>query len=56
MPISFGIPIGLVIALIGLFLLFVTKSRKISIALIVFGGLVAVLTLAVIILASVSNM
>lgn len=55
MPLSFGIPIGLVIALIGLFLLFVTKSRKISIALIVFGALVAAFTLVVIVLASMGN-
>jgi len=56
MPLTFGIPVGLVIAAVGAVLLFVTKSKKIALAVIGFGALITLLTLILVVLAANSQM
>jgi len=53
MPLSFGIPLGLVIVLVGAILFFATKYKKT--AKVVFGVGVAVTVLTVILVVLVSN-
>lgn len=56
MPLSFGIPLGLVIALIGAILFFATRYKEIAKLLLGSGLAVALLTLVLIVLVVNSGM
>ena len=56
MPLTFGIPIGLVIAVFGTILFFVTRYKKAAIVVIGIGGILAVLTFILVVLAATSPM
>ena len=56
MPLSYGVPLGLVILVFGAILLFVTRYKKMAKIVIGFGGAIAVLTIILIVLAANSNM
>lgn len=56
MPLSFGIPLGLIVAIAGMILFFATRYKKISLAVIVIGVGVTLLTLVLIVLAVNSQM
>jgi len=56
LPVSFGIPLGLVIALVGAILFFVTKYKRTAKIMIGVGLAVAILTFILILLAANSPM
>jgi len=56
MPLSFGIPLGLLIAVIGALLVFATRYKKTGVAVLGVGVLVTALTLFLIVLAVNSPM
>jgi hypothetical protein len=55
-PISFGIPLGLVIAVVGAILFFVTRYKKVAKLMIGVGVAVSILTFMLILLAVNSQM
>lgn len=56
MPLSFGIPIGLVIAAAGVALYLVTRRNRLALVLVSLGLLIALLALLAVILAASSSM
>jgi hypothetical protein len=56
MPLSFGIPLGLFIAVIGAFLLWATKYKKMAKAVLGIGVAATLVTLILIVLAVNSTM
>lgn len=56
MPFSYGVPIGLVILVIGAILLFATNNKKAAKIVVGIGAAFTILTLLFIILAANSNM
>jgi hypothetical protein len=56
MPLSFGVPLGLILALGGAVLFFVTNHKKLARVMIGIGIAIALLTLLVIILVVNSSM
>ncbi len=56
MPLSFGIPLGLLIVVVGIILFFATKYKKTAKVVFGVGMAVAILTFILIVLASNSQM
>jgi hypothetical protein len=56
LPLSFGIPIGLVIAAAGVALYLVTRRNRLALVLVSLGLLIALLALLAVILAASSSM
>ena len=56
MPLSFGIPLGFIIMVVGAILLFATRYKKIAAAVLGIGLVITLLTLILIILAVNSQM
>lgn len=56
MPFSYGFLLGLFVVIVGVIMLFITKNRKISLAVILVGTAISLFTLLVIILAATSQM
>ena len=56
MPLSFGIPLGLIIVVVGAILLFATSYRKIALVVLGIGIAITLLTLILIVLAVNSQM
>ncbi len=56
MPLSFAIPLGLVIALVGVILYFVTSYKRAAKMMISVGLVIAILTFVAVLLASRSPM
>ena len=56
MPVSFGIPLGVVIVLVGTILFFATRYKKTAKVVIGLGAAVTLLTLVLILLAANSQM
>ena len=56
MPLSFGIPLGLMALVVGAILFFATNHKKIAIVICGTGALVVFLTFAVIVMAVNSKM
>ena len=56
MPLSFGIPLGLIVALAGVFLLFFTRWKRIAKVIVGLGITITLGTVIVIILALDSSM
>jgi hypothetical protein len=56
MPLTFGIPIGLVIAVFGAILFSATRYKKVAIVVVGIGGIIAVLTFILVALAAISPM
>jgi hypothetical protein len=56
MPLSCGIPLGLIIVVAGVLMLFAAKSRKIGIVVMSLGATITLFALLVIVLAANSGM
>jgi hypothetical protein len=56
MPVSFGIPLGLVIFVVGAILFFITNYKRAAQVLMVAGAILTILTLILIMLAVNSQM
>ena len=56
MPVSFGIPLGLVIVVVGAILFFATRYKKTAKVVMGVGAAITILTLLVIVLALNSQM
>ena len=56
MPLSFGVPLGLTIAVVGAILIFTTKHKKISWLVLGIGLTITLMTLILIVLAINSDM
>ncbi|HUV62962.1 MAG TPA: hypothetical protein VMW24_03635 [Sedimentisphaerales bacterium] len=56
MPMSVGVPLGLVIVVVGAILFFATRYKKTAKVVLAVGGAVAVLTFILIVLAANSQM
>jgi hypothetical protein len=56
MPLSFGIPIGLVIAGVGIAVYIVTRRKRLSLVIVSLGIVIFLLTLASVFLAATSSM
>ena len=56
MPLTFLIPVGLIIAVVGVILFFVTRYKKIAIVVIGIGIAISILTFLLVVLAVNSQM
>ena len=56
MPLSFGIPLGMIGIVVGAILFLATKYKKIAIIVMSAGGVVAVITIILVMLAVSSGM
>jgi hypothetical protein len=56
MPLSFGIPLGILVMLIGTVLFYVTKHKRIATVVISIGAFIAAFTLILIVLVLDSSM
>ena len=56
MPVTFGIPLGIVVVVFGAILFFATRYKKIAMVVIGIGAVIAILTFIVVLLAVNSPM